>query len=314
MSSEYTQNDSIRSKKMQEAALAGIIGNGVLALLKLVAGIYSGSFSVMADGIDSLSDMATNAVSWVTARIIQRPPDPKYPFGYRRAEAVGTKLLAYLIVFVGIELAWESGKNLWYGQFDPPENLGLLIGIMSLSLLFKLILAVWQGKTARRTQSNLLRASSMNMWNDLLISALVLSGLALNALGFWPQTDAILGCLVALWILYIGIRFIIESSGELMDGVHNPEVYTSIQKAVDLVKGAENPHRIRVRKMGHLLAVDLDIEVDGRMSVDDSHELAVQTEYHIKRLVPNVYDIMVHIEPIGNTEPGEKFGVSAEDL
>lgn len=308
----YTEGE--RSQQLQQAAIVGILGNGFLALIKVTAGLWSGSYSVIADGIDSLSDTATNIISWVTARIMERPADYRYPFGYRRAEAVGTKLLAYLIVFAGLSLGWESIQLLWNQEPLEIRNFALLILVMSTSLVLKLGVAIWQSTISKRISSPLLQANSINMWNDVLISALVLVGLFLSWLRGWHWVDPLLGSLVSVWILYMGIKFIIESSGELMDGVEDKEVYHSISEAVRLVPHAYNPHRIRVRKVGHLLAIDLDIEVEGTKSVEESHEIAVEVENRIKERLPNVYDIMTHVEPLGNSEPDEKFGVSRKDL
>jgi cation diffusion facilitator family transporter len=218
-------NERERSRQLQQAAVVGILGNGFLAIIKILAGIWSSSYSVIADGFDSLSDTATNIISWVTARIIQRPADYRYPFGYRRAEAVGTKLLAYLIVFAGLSLGWESIQLLWKQEVHKIRNYSVLILVMSISLVLKLGIAIWQSTISKRISSPLLQANSMNMWNDVLISAIVLVGLFLSWFKGWYWVDPLLGTLVSLWILYMGIKFIVESSGELMDGVEDKEVY-----------------------------------------------------------------------------------------
>jgi divalent metal cation (Fe/Co/Zn/Cd) transporter len=104
-----------------------------------------------------------------------------------------------------------------------------------------------------------------------------------------------------------------ESNLELMDGMGDQTIYTAIFKAVDEISGAVNPHRTRVRRLGNMYIIDLDIEVDGKKSVTEAHEIAVQVEQTIKQRVDNVYDIMVHVEPKGNIEVNERFGITDLD-
>ena len=97
-----------------------------------------------------------------------------------------------------------------------------------------------------------------------------------------------------------------------MDGTDNPELYYKIFDAVEEVGGA-NPHRVRVRKHSNLYTVDLDVEVDGKLSIEEGHDISKNVEINIRKKVENVYDVLVHIEPEGNVEK-EKFGLSRENI
>ena len=99
-----------------------------------------------------------------------------------------------------------------------------------------------------------------------------------------------------------------------MDGMQDPEFYCELFNAVKQVKGAHNPHRVRVRKIGSFHMISMDLEVDPDLRVKDAHEIARQVELIIRTTLPNVYDIVVHIEPIGNIEKGEKFGLREGDV
>jgi divalent metal cation (Fe/Co/Zn/Cd) transporter len=100
----------------------------------------------------------------------------------------------------------------------------------------------------------------------------------------------------------------------MMDGVEDEEIYRQIFDSVEGVEGAYNPHRIRVRKLSQYYLIALDIEVDGKQPLDEAHKIAVQVEESIKKNIPNVYDILVHVEPRGNLEPDEAFGVSQQNI
>ena len=99
-----------------------------------------------------------------------------------------------------------------------------------------------------------------------------------------------------------------------MDGIKNPEIYNKIFAAIDSVKGVTNPHKVRVRQMGNMYMMDIDIEVNGGMTVVESHEIANKVERQIKQDIGNIYDIMIHIEPAGDKSEQEKFGVTSEML
>ena len=129
-----------------------------------------------------------------------------------------------------------------------------------------------------------------------------------------PVIDNIIALIISGWIMFTAIRIFLGINTELMDGVKDQSVYNCIFEAVKTARGAINPHRTRVRKLSSLYIIDLDIEVDGSMSVTEAHDVAMEVEHTIKEQLPNVYDIMVHIEPRGNIEEKEKYGMSHSDM
>lgn len=160
----------------------------------------------------------------------------------------------------------------------------------------------------------MLRANGRNMQNDVIISASVLLGLVLTHVFHYPLLDVITALVVSLWIIFVAIRIIIASSRELMDGVEDQSIYASIVDAVGKVNGAGNPHRIRARKMAHYYMIALDIEVDGNKSLFEGHRIGHEVEDQIRKAIPSTYDVVVHVEPVGDLNPDEAFGVSHRDI
>jgi divalent metal cation (Fe/Co/Zn/Cd) transporter len=99
-----------------------------------------------------------------------------------------------------------------------------------------------------------------------------------------------------------------------MDGLENTRIYREIFDAVASVEGAEHPHRVRARQIGPMYSVVLDIEVDSSLNVAEAHRIAQQTERVLRERVENIYDVVVHIEPKGNVERSERYGVSEEAI
>lgn len=303
----------VREKKIIKASRISIVGNAILSLLKIVVGIIAGSLAVVADGVDSASDIITSLITLYTAYIIGKPPDPKFPYGYSKADTIATKILAFIIFFAGAQLAITSFSKL----LNPIEEVMpsmFAIYIIIVSIGGKLLLAAYLRRVGNSVESAMLIANARNMQNDVVISISVLVGLIFTFIFRMPIIDTIAALLVSAYIMVIAFRIFMQTNLEMMDGVEDSEVYKKIISATNSVKGVSNPHRIRVRKMAHLYLIALDIEIEGEMTLNKAHHLAIAVESKIKDTIPNVYDVLVHTEPKGNIEPDEVFGVSEEDL
>jgi len=289
------------------------LGNLVLAILKISLGIVSGSLAVVSDGIDSASDIATSFITLITARLLNRPPNLKYPYGYEKADTVATKALSFIIFFAGAQLAISTVKRLIAGEIPEIPSL-LAIYVTVFSIVSKLFLARFLITTGKKTSSSMLEANGKNMQNDVIISTSVLVGLGFIFILKMPILDLITALAVSIWIMKIALQIFFKANVELMDGMKDPVLYCELFNAVKKVEGAFNPHRVRVRKIGNFHMISMDIEVEPLMSVHDAHEIAQQVEQQIRKNLPNVYDIVVHIEPLGNYEKGEKFGLREKDV
>jgi len=302
-----------REKKIIRASQISIAGNAFLSLLKIVIGFVSGSLAVMADGVDSASDIITSLITLYTAHIIARPPDARFTYGYIKADTIATKVLAFIIFFAGAQLAITSVNRLIF----PVERVipgSIAIYIIIISIVGKYLLARYLRRIGKKVESAMLTANARNMQNDVIISFSVLTGLVFTFVLKMPVIDVITALLVSIYIMIVAFRIFMQTNLEMMDGVENEDIYKKIIAAVLGIKGAYNPHRIRARKMAHLYVIALDVETDGEISLRKAHDIAHSVEQAIKQAVPNVYDVLVHIEPKGNIETDEVYGVSEKDL
>jgi cation diffusion facilitator family transporter len=301
--------DGERARRIERIAWVAIAGNLILALLKIVVGVKAGSLAVLGDGIDSMTDVAASGIILFAARIIAKPPDREHPYGHFRAETIATKTLSFLIFFVGAQLALSTVRRIVSGAYTEVPEIAALYAA-AVSIVGKLGLAILLKRTGKRLDSSMLRANGKNMQNDILISGGVLAGVLFTRLLGLPVLDAIVALAISAWIVRTAFTIFMESNMELMDGLGEQSVYPVIFEAVAEVSGAVNPHRTRVRRLGNMYFIDMDIEVDGSKTVTEAHEIAVQVEQTIKRRLDNVYDIVVHVEPKGNVELGERYGFS----
>lgn len=298
-----------REQKIIRASWWAIIGNVLLALFKLIIGFISGSYAVIADGIDSASDIATSLVVLLAARIIAKPPNVKFPYGYKKADTLAAKVLSFVIFFAGAQLAWSTITILAEGSaMQIPTTLAIWVTILSIA--GKLLLTVVLHRTGKKEESPMLLANAKNMRNDILISLSVLGSLIFTFILNEPLIDRIIALVISAFIMITAFRIFMKSNIDLMDGIDDTQVYSRLFEAVKRVEGAHNPHRVRARKIGHHYMINLDIEVDPALSVREAHEIAKKVEGSIKANLSNIYDVMIHVEPLGNTEEDEKYGIT----
>ncbi|GAB4222910.1 MAG: cation diffusion facilitator family transporter [Spirochaetales bacterium] len=298
-----------RSKAIGKAALIALVGNGILAIVKIVAGFLAGSLAVVGDGIDSSTDVIIAAITLLASRITAKPSDREHPFGHGRAETLATTLLAFIIFFAGAQLCISTIEHFLQGRSRQiPGSLALYVSILSVG--GKLFLAWTQFTFGKQYSSEMLKANGKNMLNDTLISSTVLAGVFFTIVLRKPFLDSLFAFLVSIWIMKSAVGIFLGVRTELMDGNTDSELYHAIFDAVRTVPGAGNPHRTRIRKVANLFDIDLDIEVDPALSVAEAHDIAVEVEREIRNRIDSVFDVMVHVEPLGNLEEGESFGLA----
>ncbi len=301
-----------KTKQIIRASWVAVGGNAFLAVLKITVGIISGSLAVLGDGIDTFTDIITSLITLITARIISKQPDKKFSYGYMRADTIAAKVLSFVILFAGFQLAISSISQIIDAQkgFIPSP---IAIYVTILSIIGKFLLSWYLHHKGKKLNSLMLRANAKNMKNDVLISFSVLAGLFFVYILEIPILDPITAIIVSLFIIKTGFEIFKETNVELMDGVKDNAVYTQLFEAIKECKNVYNPHRVRIRQMGDLYVISLDLEVDGNSTVYESHKISRTVEDAIYKKIDNVYDIRIHIEPKGNVEE-EKFGLVEKDF
>ncbi len=229
-------------------------------------------------------------------------------YGYAKAESIATKLLSMLIFFAGAEMLISAVQHLFSKETRVmPQAIAIYVTVFS--IVCKLLLARYQTVVGKRTGSSMLVANGVNMRNDVLISLSVLAGLFFSIGLNLPVLDSVTALIVSCFIIRSAIKIFMDSNVELMDGVKDESVYQKIFDAINGVEGVGNPHRVRSRSIGGKYMITLDVEADGNLTLNQAHALATQVEQSIRETIPEVYDIVVHVEPFG-THPEEVFGIN----
>lgn len=307
-----TQKTYPKAKTIRTAAITALIGNTLLAILKIIAGLISGSSSLVADGIDSSADALISIIALVVVRIIAVPADKEHPWGHGRAETVATALVSFTLFFTGAQLIINSISAYFSGEVRAVPSF-LAIVVTCISIAGKILLAWSQYLYGKRADSTIIKANAKNMAGDVVVSVGVLVGLVISTLTGSAFADTVLAMLIGAWIIKAAISIFLETNLELMDGNSGVEPYRIIVDAVNAVDGASNPHRARMRRIAGFWDIDLDIDVDPHCTVLQAHGIASQVEREIKLRLESVFDIMIHVEPYGNDEV-ETYGLSEDDM
>ncbi len=300
-----------REKLAVRAALIGVVTNGFLSGVKILVGFVFNSVAVLADGVDTGTDIFTSFATLISSKVSTKPPDRTHPYGHERVEAIVAKIVSFIIFYAGLSLLISSSRRLVAGQYSNVVGvLPLLVSVLSVAV--KAWLFLYKYSVGRKIKSSAFIADALNMRNDILISSTVFLGVLFSKLGL-AWVDPLVAILVSIFIIRTAFIIFKETSYELMDGMLDMEIYNSIFDAVKSVNGAVNPHKVRVRQVGYKYYVDLDVEVDESITVREGHEIATAVKKAIIEHNDRVADVMVHVEPRGNVEQ-EAFGLDEEVL
>ena len=301
-----------RSSIIKIASITAIIGNSILAGLKIAAGLYAGSLAVLGDGIDSSMDILISIITLVVSAVIAKPADKDHPWGHGRAETVATAILAMILFFAGGQLIMSSIHGLISGT--RPEAPGIIALIATIvSIAGKIILSWSQYLFGKKTGSAMLRANAKNMLADVITSAGVLIGLGFSMFFNIGAIDLITAILVGIWVIKNAVSIFLEANTELMDGSADDKSYKILFDAVRTVPEVKHPHRTRMRRIAGAWDIDIDIELNPELSVKEAHDIACKVEKAVKERIGEIYDIVVHIEPTGNVQV-EGYGLTEENI
>ncbi len=305
-----------KSKIIRRASILALLGNIFIFLIKLITAYFTSSLAILADAIDTGSDIGIAVMTLVVSFIIKLPSSKKYPYGRHRAETIASLILSLTIVTMGFQLLITSIKKL-FSQNQVLDDRFQLVAILVIitSVVFKFLLALNQFVLAKKANSAMILANAKNMTNDILLSSSVLIGISFSYYFHLIYLDLIVALIISLFILHSGFSLFWELNIELMDGNTNNILYKKLFNTVAEMKNVYNPHRARIRKMANLFDINLDIEVDANTTVYQAHKIAEELTSKIKQNIENVYDVVIHIEPHGTENDEEEgFGLCPQDV
>ncbi len=290
-------NEKQRFEKSKRVISVGIFVNSLLALIKLILGMWAHSIALTGDGIDSAVDVLKNIIGFQGMRIASRPPDKDHPYGHGRAETIVSNIIGLSVLIAGIAVLWSAVSSFGFGKVTITEQM-MVVGA-TISIAGKIFLSRYMTKEGKKLSDPILMANAKDYLGDVVSSLAVLFGGLMIFLTGKAYFDNIASIIVSLIIMYMGFDVLRASVGEFMEKQENPEIESKIREVVKEIPGAFNPHLIRVRRLGSYYVVDMHLEFPKEMSVDESHAIMTDIEEKIKSQMPDVYDVTIHSEPNG---------------
>ena len=277
-------------------ALAGIAASAVLAALKTSVGLAANSVATVSDGLESAADVISSGLVYLGLRVAAKPADADHPYGHEKVENLAANFEGILILIGAGIIVYEATHRLAVGS--EVESLGIGIAVMAFSMFANLGVSGMLSRTARRTDSPALEGDAAHLRTDALTSGGVLIGLALVEITGAVAFDSITALVVAVAIVWSGIRIIRRSSGVLVDeALPEPEM-DRVEAAIAAARTPEvaGYHKLRGRRAGSRRWVDLHVQFRSGTSLERAHEVAHRMRDEIEAGVPGA-EVLIHVEP-----------------
>lgn len=286
--------DTKRETLLPLATYASVATAILLVGLKTWAWLASGSVSLLASLVDSLTDSLASIVNLFAVRLALRPADDNHPFGHGKAESLSALAQSAFIGGSAVFLLLNAVERLLHPQ--PLQQTTLGIAVMLVSLLLTLALVLFQRWVLRRAQSQAVSADSLHYVTDFASNIVVLVALVLAAWG-WQRADAVLALLLGGWIFWSAAKIAIEAVNTLMDKALPPADVARIEAAALAVPGVLGIHDLRTRLSGARHFVQMHIDLDARLNIVEAHDIAVAVAAQIRALFEDA-EVMVHQDPV----------------
>jgi len=285
----------------ERLAQLGLVINAGLAVIKLVAGLLGNSYALVADAVESSTDMIGSLVVWSGLRIASRDPDEFYPFGYGRAESLAAATVSALMLGAAIGIAIEAIAEIRTPHHAPAwwTLLVLAMVIVVKELLAKRVKAV-----SDVSGSVVVAADAWHHRADAITSGAAFIGITMALIGGpgWEPADDWAALVAAGVILINGSLLLRTALRDLMDRAPEPAVLATVSAAALTTPGVRAIEKLKIRKSGTAFYVDIHVQADPVLSLHDAHILSGMVKTAIRQRVPTAVGVLIHMEPFEPTE------------
>ena len=286
-----------------KTAAVGIWGNVFLAALKLAAGIFGHSAAILSDAVHTLSDVFATLIALIGVRLGRKNPDRDHPYGHDRFECIASLTLAGVLMVTGIGIGWDCIDRIRSGAFRTAPVPGTIAAVAALaSILVKEGMYWYTNLNARKIRSGAFQADAWHHRSDALTSVGALIGIIGAQRGI-PVMDPAAGIVICLVILYVAYGITRTAFSKMVDRACSPEFEQDVRDLI-LAYAAENGMEIgidlfRSRLFGDNAYLEIELSLDGNMSLSEAHTVAQELHDRIESRFDNVKHVMIHLNPRG---------------
>lgn len=286
-----------RTRRGIRSAQAGLLTNASLAVIKILSGIVGHSYALIADGLESTTDVVSSMVLWRGLNVAARSPDEDYPFGYGKAESLSAAAISLLLMGAAFGIAIQAVREIVTPHHAPaPFTLGVLVLVVVVKeTLFRKVFEVGD-----EVGSLAVRADAWHHRSDAITSMAAFLGISVALVGGpgWELADDVAALIAAAVILYNGTRLLRPAVQDLMDRAPDQTLLAKVEEVARGVEGVEGTEKILGRRVGGQHRVVLHVQADPELSLRAAHDLGGKVRSRIVEAVPSVVDVVVHMEPV----------------
>jgi len=280
-------------KNIRRILILILVLNWAVAFAKIIYGLFSRCASMTADGFHSLADGASNIIGIIGIHFACQPKDQDHPYGHKKYETLFSLAIAALLFFVAFNLAKEGIARLYNPTLPKIDAISFIVMVCTMAVNFWVM--HYEHKKGEALHSDILISDSMHTKADIFTSASVIIALIVVKLGY-PLLDPLAAILISFFIAHAGYVIAKQSSAVLCDTA----VILDDKKIMDIVlgiKGVKTCHKIRTRGRPDDIHIDLHVQVSSNMHIDNAHKISYVIEEALKSGIPEVTDVVVHMEP-----------------
>ena len=288
-----------RDRKSIWAINLGLVVNVLLSIVKTIFGVLGNSPALLAEGINSTSDVAYYIVASIFMRLANKPPDTEHPYGHRQLESIASLVVGAFVVATAVAVFWDAVNKIWELATGELSSLGshpYALWVALATVVIKIFLFFYVRKLGRETRNPVVDALAYDHRNDIFSASAASIGIFLGQRGL-PWVDPLAGALVALLILRTGIFILRESSVDLMDAVPSMELATRVAALLKQIPGVQQLEELQAHRFGPHLVINLTIGIDGSLSVRMGDSIATKVEALLYHSIPNLRRVHVHYHP-----------------
>ncbi len=300
------EEKSAERKRRSDAALVvnlGLAANAVLAVSKLAAGIFGHSQALLADGVNSISDVVYFIVVRIFTSLSAKPADPEHPYGHHQFESISAVVVGAFVITTGMTIFWDSANaafDMWTGNAPQEPIRRFTLWVAFFTIVLKILLMLQASRVSRRTGNITISALARDHRNDIFASAGAAIGIGFGILGVnWM--DPVAGAVVAVLVTKTGVDILRESSEELMDTVPSREIDASIREKLSGFRSIRRIESVHAHRFGPYFVVNITVAIDGRLSVTEGDRIADEIETHLVREIHMLRKVYVHYHPLRRT-------------
>lgn len=290
-----------REKEIVQVTVWGAVINVILAVVKLLAGIFGRSAAMMADAVHSLSDLVSDVIILAMVRVSSKGKDKSHDYGHGKFETLATVMVALLLIVVGAKLMAGGVEKILLvargGSLQTPGLIALWAALISIAV--KEVLFQWTACTGKKNNSPAVVTNAWHHRTDALSS--VASALGIGAAvifgGKWIILDPLVCCAISIFIFAVAVKMALPALKELTEASLPDDVEQSIENVIRSVEGVDDVHALKTRKSGPSIIIDAHVVVNPEMSVAVAHEITTVAETALRNKYGQETQITLHIEP-----------------